>query len=79
MPLGRVQGRKCGECQFCCSALAINDPDLYKDGGTPCRHQYASGYGIYHRRWIVVTSSACGWWVSAAKMTAPIGLVARRR
>jgi hypothetical protein len=45
---GRAKGRKCGECTFCCVALAIDEP-LNKPGGTPCKH-LCGGCSIYRKR-----------------------------
>lgn len=56
---GRVRGRKCGECQFCCTALAIDD--LNKPGDTRCRHQCASGCAIYRRQPMDCREFECLW------------------
>lgn len=63
MPLGREKGRKCGECQFCCTALAIDDPNLFKYGAERCQHQCAYGCAIYQRRPMDCREFECLWLV----------------
>ena len=31
-------GRSCGECTVCCTAMAIDKPEIQKEAGVTCRH-----------------------------------------
>jgi hypothetical protein len=54
--------RSCGECTVCCTALTIDDPELTKVQGVPCRHIAAGGgCGIYHTRPRICRTYYCGW------------------
>ena len=33
-----LAGRKCGECTVCCTAMAIDKPEIQKEAGVTCRH-----------------------------------------
>ena len=46
----RVQGRECGSCQVCCIAPSIDNPDIQKMAGSPCRHSLQGGCSIYEDR-----------------------------
>lgn len=42
--------RKCGDCQECCKAPLINDPELQKPAWQKCQHLCSKGCGIYEKR-----------------------------
>ena len=33
-----LAGRTCGECTVCCTAMAIDKPEIQKEAGVTCRH-----------------------------------------
>ncbi len=53
--------RSCGACTVCCTALAIETPELRKRPGIVCRHAAPSGCGIYESRYPICRSYFCGW------------------
>lgn len=53
--------RSCGDCTVCCTALAIETPQLRKAPGVACRHCTAQGCGIYETRFPICRSYFCGW------------------
>ncbi len=57
-----VAGRACGECNVCCTALTIDDPELQKVQGYHCRHsQRDNSCGIYATRPHTCRVFFCGW------------------
>ena len=57
-------GRRCGTCTECCTALAV--PELEKAQGERCRHLVAPGKcGIYETRPTSCRAYSCGWLVGA--------------
>ncbi len=57
-----IEGRVCGECTVCCSALRIEEPAIKKMPGVPCRHLLPAGRcGIYSDRPSVCRTWYCGW------------------
>lgn len=57
-----VQGRDCGGCSVCCTALFVDTPQLQKNAGAPCRHCDAQGgCGIYQTRFPICRDWFCGW------------------
>jgi hypothetical protein len=57
-----VASRTCGECNVCCIALAIEDPELRKLEGHRCRHaQRDNSCGIYATRPHTCRTFYCGW------------------
>jgi hypothetical protein len=57
-----VATRSCGECNVCCVALAIDDPELQKLEGHPCRNaQRDHGCAIYATRPQACRAFYCGW------------------
>jgi len=59
--LALVPGRVCGGCTVCCTAMAIDGPDIQKDAGVTCRHCTAHGCGIYETRPSLCRDYHCGW------------------
>ena len=59
--LALVPGRECGGCTVCCTAMAIDGPDIQKDAGVTCRHCTAHGCGIYETRPSLCRDYHCGW------------------
>lgn len=54
--------RSCGKCSACCTALAIDDPELQKPEGERCQHLTVSGgCGIYLRRPEICKQFRCAW------------------
>ncbi len=53
--------RDCGACTVCCTALAIETPELRKAPGVTCAHATAKGCGIYQTRFPICRSYYCGW------------------
>jgi len=56
-----VSGRECGECQVCCIVPTIDQRDIQKTAGAPCRHSLQGGCGIYKARPEVCRTFYCGW------------------
>ena len=57
-----VASRTCGECNVCCVALAIDDPELQKLEGHRCRNaQRDNGCAIYATRPHTCRTFFCGW------------------
>ena len=57
-----VATRSCGECNVCCVALAIDDPELQKLEGHRCRNaQRDNGCAIYATRPHACRTFYCGW------------------
>jgi hypothetical protein len=46
----RKPRRRCGECQVCCTIMAVADLSPPKKNWTPCPHLCARGCGIYPTR-----------------------------
>ena len=66
-----VAGRDCDGCTVCCSALAIDTPELRKPAGVTCADCLpGQGCGIYETRPPVCRAWFCGWraldWVGEA-------------
>ena len=60
MDIELVKGRQCGECTVCCTAMAIDKPDIQKEAGVTCRHCKA-GCTIYETRPPLCRDFYCGW------------------
>lgn len=58
--LDLVPGRVCGECSVCCTAMAIDKPDIQKQAGATCRH-CKNGCAIYDTRPQLCRDYHCGW------------------
>jgi hypothetical protein len=58
--LDLVPGRSCGECTVCCTAMAIDKPDIQKQAGATCRH-CTGGCAIYETRPRLCREYHCGW------------------
>lgn len=54
-----VSGRTCGECQACCTVLAV--PEVSKPLWQPCQHVCATGCSIYDKRPKPCESYECLW------------------
>ena len=48
-------------CTVCCTALAIETPELRKPPGIACAHCTPKGCGIYETRYPICRSYFCGW------------------
>jgi hypothetical protein len=59
--LALVPERGCGECTVCCTAMAIDKPQIQKDAGVTCRHCTAKGCAIYDMRPSLCRDYHCGW------------------
>jgi hypothetical protein len=55
-----VAGRVCGDCTVCCTAMAIDKPEIQKEASVTCRH-CASGCAIYETRPALCRDYHCGW------------------
>ena len=55
-----VPGRECGECTVCCTAMAIDKPEIQKEAGVTCRH-CITGCAIYETRPALCRDFYCGW------------------
>jgi hypothetical protein len=53
--------KSCGDCTVCCTALAIETPELRKQPGVACGHCTAQGCGIYETRFPICRTYFCGW------------------
>ena len=60
MDVDLVPERECGECTVCCTALAIDKPEIQKDAGVTCRH-CSAGCTIYETRPALCRDFYCGW------------------
>jgi hypothetical protein len=58
--LALVPGRTCGDCTVCCTAMAIDKPDIQKEAGVTCRH-CVGGCTIYDTRPSLCRDYHCGW------------------
>jgi hypothetical protein len=59
---GLIEGRECGECTVCCSALPIDSEELRKLPGALCTHALPNkGCGIYETRPRVCRGFYCAW------------------
>jgi hypothetical protein len=58
--IGLVPGRTCGDCTVCCTAMAIDKPEIHKEAGVTCRH-CAGGCTIYETRPPLCRDYHCGW------------------
>jgi hypothetical protein len=58
--LDLVPGRSCGDCTLCCTVLAIDQPEMQKEAGVPCRH-CQDGCAIYETRPVLCRDYHCGW------------------
>jgi hypothetical protein len=58
--IGLVAGRTCGDCTVCCTAMAIDKPEIQKEAGVTCRH-CAGGCTIYDTRPPLCRDYHCGW------------------
>jgi hypothetical protein len=59
--LDLVPGRDCGGCTVCCTAMAIDRPEIQKEAGVTCRHCTAAGCAIYDTRPSLCREYHCGW------------------
>jgi hypothetical protein len=59
--LALVLGRECGDCTVCCTAMAIDKPEIQKEAGVTCRHCTAKGCAIYDTRPSLCRDYHCGW------------------
>jgi len=59
--LALVPGRGCGDCTVCCTAMAIDKPDIQKDAGVTCRYCTGKGCAIYETRPALCRDYHCGW------------------
>lgn len=59
----------CGECQACCHTLLILEPR--SEAGEDCRHQCASGCGIYATRPSDCRTWSCEWLIEQDGDTKP--------
>ncbi len=59
--LALVPGRGCGDCTVCCTAMAIDKPEIQKDAGVACRHCTQTGCAIYDTRPQLCRDYHCGW------------------
>jgi hypothetical protein len=53
--------KSCGDCTVCCTALAIETPELRKQPGIACAHCTSKGCGIYETRFPICRTYFCGW------------------
>jgi hypothetical protein len=60
MDVNLVPGRACGECTVCCTAMAIDKPEIQKEACITCRHCTA-GCTIYETRPALCRDYYCGW------------------
>lgn len=79
-----VEGRACGSCTVCCTALKIDEPDFKKLSGVTCSHCVNGvGCSIYDRRPNVCQAWHCGWrrypWLSAEMWPQQSGILVRVR
>jgi hypothetical protein len=58
--IGLVPGRTCGDCTVCCTAMAIDKPEIQKEAGATCRH-CVGGCTIYETRPPLCREYHCGW------------------
>ena len=58
--IGLVAGRSCGDCTVCCTAMAIDKPEIQKEAGVTCRHCVGS-CSIYETRPPLCRDYHCGW------------------
>lgn len=56
-----VNGRECGECTVCCTALTIDTEEFKKVPGVQCAHLCGGGCSIYETRYPVCRQYHCGW------------------
>ena len=56
-----VPGRECGECKICCVVPPVDEPEMQKQPGAPCRHRSAAGCDIYQTRPLACRTYFCGW------------------
>lgn len=57
-----VPNRECGECNVCCKALLIDDPELQKLPGVLCANwKTGTGCGVYDKRPEACRGFFCGW------------------
>lgn len=56
-----VDGRTCGDCTVCCTALQVNSPEFAKPAGVPCGHLTATGCGIHAVRPPICRTWFCVW------------------
>ena len=55
-----LTGRSCGECTICCTAMAIDKPEIQKEAGITCRH-CRGGCTIQDRWPALCRDYFCGW------------------
>jgi hypothetical protein len=57
-----VPHRACGECNVCCHALTIDDPEMQKPQGYRCKNTLPNkGCAIYETRPNMCRTFFCGW------------------
>ena len=55
-----LAGRSCGECTVCCTAMAIDKPEIQKEAGVTCRH--CQGGCTIQDHWPALCRDYfCGW------------------
>ena len=55
-----LSGRRCGECTVCCTAMAIDKPEIQKEAGVTCR--YCQGGCTIQDHWPALCRDYfCGW------------------
>ena len=55
-----IPGRTCGECTLCCTAMAIDKPEIQKEAGVTCRH--CQGGCTIRDHWPALCRDYfCGW------------------
>jgi len=59
--LALVPGRDCSGCTVCCTAMAIDRPEIQKEAGVTCRHCTQTGCAIYETRPSLCREYHCGW------------------
>jgi len=57
--------RECGDCQACCIAPYIDDPELKKGAFEDCRNLCETGCSIYQNRPQTCRAFECGWLLGA--------------
>ena len=55
-----LAGRTCGECTLCCTAMAIDKPEIQKEAGVTCRH-CRGGCTIKDHWPVLCRDYFCGW------------------
>jgi hypothetical protein len=61
--LQKRNGRKCGDCNLCCTLIAVEAVE--KPAFTPCQHECAAGCAIYATRPMQCRGFLCMWAMGA--------------